>query len=322
LSHDVIITKFDSAKHDKFPSYNLHNCSRTSMNDHRSRIIISFVCGILIVVSLLTFMEQIPAIPITDKIYEKEYVRTLEAIGNLVPTNETLTTNTNYPQTVYFSDHKVKIPRVDSESSLVRFMWNINSSYLLIAEDISISEADKTPLLVQLVEKPFEKIFDYYYESVSEPKTNATLALHSIINDKLFKRFFQKTSEYNTEGTILHLYHLRPNITQGNLDIVTDITKPMLHVSSPVNNTIIESESNTMLIQITGIATDLESNIKKVELSVNGSPFRLTDPSATNDWSSWSLSYIFTSNGTKRIVAKATDNADNEKRYPFYITIR
>lgn len=267
-------------------------------------------------------MEQIPAIPITDKIYEEGYVRALETIGNLVPTNETLTTNTNYPQATYFTDHKVKIPSVDSQSSLVRFMWNINSSYALIAEDISISKADKTPLLIQLVEKPFEKIFDYYYDYVSEPKPNASLALHKIINEKLFKRLFQKTSDYNTEGSILHLYRLRSNITQDNLDIVTDITRPMLHVSSPANNTIIESESNAMRIDVTGTATDSESNIKKVEISVSGSPFRLTNPSAPNDWSSWSLSYIFTSSGTKRIVAKATDYADNERRFPFYVTIK
>lgn len=294
------------------------------MNNRKTRITVVLVCIFLVVISVLTLLEQLSTIPITRKIYDKKYISGLDTIGNLVPQNETLATNTNYPQVTYFTDHKVRLTKVDSESSLVRFMWNINSSYLLIAEDTLVSEPNRTPVLIQLVEKPIEKIFNYFYYNISapKPKPSATLALHKIIEEKQFEELFEKIFEYKTEGSILHLYRLRPSITQNNLDIVTDNTRPMLIVSSPANWTIMESESNATRVHLMGTATDSGSNIKKVEVSVNGSKFRLADPRVPGDWSNWSLTHIFTSDGTKRIVARAIDNADNIRWFTFYIIIK
>jgi Bacterial Ig domain len=288
----------------------------------KHRIITALCCGFLVVISFFTFQEQIPTISNTTKIYDREYINALRIIGNLIPENETLATNEVYPQVSYFTNHKVKIPRVESEKLLVQFMWRTNCSYLLIHDDTS-AKPENTPLLIQLVEKPFEKAFDYYYDYISTPKPeNTQLALDKLIKEKPFEKLFEKFFDYNTEGSILTLYRLRHNITHDNLDIVTDSTRPMLFLSSPANGTTMESESNAVRVHVTGIATDSESNIKKVEISVNGSPFRLTDPGRLDDWSTWSFSYIFTSEGVKRFVARATDNADNERRFPVYITIK
>jgi hypothetical protein len=202
-------------------------------------------------------------------------------------------------------------------------MWKINSSYLLVPEDTSEPKPVNTPVLIQLVERPFQKIFDYDAEDTSEPKPdNTPLKIHKIIKEKLFEKLFEKISDYHTEGSILHLYHLRSNITRDNLSIVTDSTKPILFVSFPINGTIIESNSDMLRLNVTGTAIDAETSIKKVEILVDDLPFQLVSPRAPDDWSGWSFSDIVNSEGTKRIVVRATDNADNKRWFPLYITIK
>lgn len=66
---------------------------------------------------------------------------------------------------------------------------------------------------------------------------------------------------------------------------------------------------------------DEESKVKNVEISVNNLVFQPAKPRAPNDWSTWSFAYNITSEGIKRILTKATDNADNTKRVHVNITI-
>lgn len=297
-----------------------------SFNNRKSRArrIIAIVgCGLLLVISLITFQQQIPTISQTTKIYDKEYINALRHIKDVIPQNETLTTPENYPQVTYFTDHKVKVPWANSERSLVEFMWRTNSSYLLVPEDTSVPKADNTPLLIQLAEKPFEKISDFYAEYISVPKAdNTTLNLHKSIKGDKFEKLFEKILDYNTEGSILHLYHLRSNITGDNLSIATDKTKPILSVSLPINGTIIESEFGVLRINITGSARDADSNIKKVDISIDGRPFELANPRTPDDWSTWSFSDYIVNQGTKKIMVRAADNADNRIWLPVYITIK
>jgi hypothetical protein len=308
-----------------------------TMNNPKSRarrIVTVVGCALLIVISLVTFQQQIPTISERTRIYDKEYINALRYIGDIIPQNETLAATENYPQTTYFTDHKVKVPWVYSERSLVEFMWKINASYLVIPEHVR--KPDNTPLLIQLVEKPFEMIFDYFDEYISqlEPDNtspfytseskpdNTPLELDEGVRTKLFEKLFEKILDYNTEGSILHLYRIRSNITPDNLGVITDNTRPMLFVSVPVNGTIVESRFGVLRLNVTGTAIDADSNIKKVEISVDGLPWQLANPRAPDDWSTWSFSDIVTSQGTKRIGVKATDNADNKRWLNVYVTIR
>jgi hypothetical protein len=288
------------------------------------RIIVVLSCGLLVVVSLITFQEQIPTISKTTKIYDKEYISALRNVGNRMPPNETLTTTENYPQVLYFTDHKVRVPwEAETEKSLVQFMWKINSSYLLVPEDNYAPELDKTPILIQLVEKPFEKVFDLYYDYISVPKRgNNMLKIHQIIKEKSFERLFEKISDYTTEYSVLHLYHLRSNIILDILNIVTDNKKPNLFVMFPINGTVIESKSDVLPLNIKGSSWDTGGKMKKVEVSVNDLVFERAKPEAPDDWSAWSSSHYFTSKGTKKIIVKASDIADNETWLHLYITIK
>jgi hypothetical protein len=307
-----------------------------SVNNRKNRarrIVTVVTCGLLIVISLATFQQQIPTISERTRIHDKEYINVLRQIGDIIPQNETLAATENYPQVTYFTDHKVKVPKVYSERSLVEFMWKINCSYVLVPE--KVRTPDNTPLVIQLVEKPLEKIFDYYDEYISQlkadnapsfntsgPKPDDTpLRLDKGSRTKVFEKLFEKISDYDTEDSILHLYRIRSNVTGDNLSIIADTKRPTLFVSTPINGTIMESKFGVLRINVTGTATDADTNIKKVEISVNGLPWQLANPRAPDDWSAWSFSDIVTE-GTKTVRVKATDNADNARRLHVYMTIK
>lgn len=281
-------------------------------------------CGLLIVISLITSLSQIPATQI-GRIYDEELVDALRYIGVIIPQNESLATSEIYPQVSYFTNHNAKTPWVKTEKALVQFMWKNNFSYLLVPDDSSLPTLGytTTPLFIQLAEKPFEKIFDLYdeYTSVPRPDNNTRLSIDRSIREEQFEKLFEKILERSTESGILHLYHLRPNITRENLSVVTDETRPTLSVSFPINGTIMKSELDVLPVNVTGSADDVDSNIKKVEISIGGSPFQLATPRAPDDWSTWSFSH-FVTEGTKRITVRATDNADNKVQMPVFITVR
>jgi hypothetical protein len=260
----------------------------------RARRIITVVsCSLLIVISLITSLSQIPATQI-GRIYDEELVDALRYIGVIIPHNESLATTEIYPQVSYFTDHNTKAPWVKTEKALVQFMWKNNLSYLLVPDDSSLPTMGyaTTPLLIQLAEKPFEKIFDLYdeYTSVLRSDNNTRLSIDRSITGEHFEKLFEKILERNTESTILRLYHLRSNITRENLGVITDVTGPTLSVSFPINGTIMESELDVLPVNVTGSANDVDSNIKKVEISIGGSPFQLATPRAPDDWSTWSFS--------------------------------
>jgi hypothetical protein len=278
--------------------------------------------------------------------YDQEYTEGLRRVADSIPQNETITAAEIYPQVTYFTDHKVKAPWVTSERALVQFMWKNNSTYLFAPEYTSASPPGNTPLLIQMARKPFEMIYDFYAQYIYVPKpepvqenktanpllnassvpqqpdNNTLLNIRKSIEENIvFPKLFEKILDYPTENSLLHLYHLRSNITRDNLVTVTDIRRPLLSVSDPVNRTIMESVFGVLRVNVTGSAEDADSNIKKVEISIAGSPFQLATPRAANDWSTWSFSDFATA-GTKRIVVRATDNADNIMRVPLYITIK
>jgi hypothetical protein len=309
----------------------------------RSRRTIAIIsCGLLIVISLVTSLQQIPTIAQTTKIYDEKYISALRRIGNIIPQNETLTTSENYPQVAFFTGHKVKNASVKTERALVQFMWKFNSSYLLVPKDNSEPGPDATPLLIQIAEKPFKTVFDYYDEYISKLESqnsplfpqntsllniseedNTPLKIHKIITEDIFQKLFEKILDVPTEGSILHLYHLRSNITRDNLYVVTDKTRPLLSVSLPVNGTIMQSNFGITRVNVIGSANDTDSNIKEVEISIDGAPFKLTTPKKPNDWSTWSFTdFVPTTEGTNRILVRATDEADNRISVPVYITVK
>lgn len=295
----------------------------------KSGIIIAVVVSsALIIISIITFAQLLPVLSQTKGIgvraYDQEYIASLRHIGDAIPQNESLAASDIHPQAPYFIGHEVRVPWVRSEKALVQFMWKNNCSYLLVPEYTSEPKPDNTPLLIQLAKKPFEKISDFYARYIAEPKpdNNAPLLnLHRSIKEDAFNRLFEKISDYNTQTTILHLYKLRSSVTGENLNILADKARPILDVSLPINNTVLQSKFGALRVNVTGTAMDVDSNINQVEVSIESLPFELANPRAPDDWSTWSFSDIV-AEGTKTIVVRATDNAGNSVWAPVYITVK
>ncbi|HZB80178.1 MAG TPA: hypothetical protein VE264_02760 [Nitrososphaera sp.] len=247
----------------------------------------------LLVLSILTFPQQTPMVAYNNtKIYDKDFVTVLREIGSDVPEGASIITSANGPQLAYFSEHEIKIPRgVDSLRSLVEYMQKHNSNYLVAFEGKS-SEDNLQPLF-----------------------TRSGIA-------KFLTRSFEEIANYTSESQKIHLFHLRSNITQDNIITTTDITRPLVSITSPLNDTIIEARSNHVIfrINVTGTSYDADSKIKMVEVFMEDFPYKPANPKSENDWSIWSFSDFVTSEGEKLIVARATDNAGNMQWFPINVT--
>jgi hypothetical protein len=255
----------------------------------------------LIVLSIVIFPQQIPmVVGKNTKIYDKDFVTVLKEIGNDIPEDGFIIASANAAQLAYFSGHEVKPPiGMDSACqdgwectrSLVESMWRRNSSYLVVFE--GRSSEDNLQLLF----------------------TKGGLA-------KFLARPFEEIANYTSESQKIHLLHLRSNITQDNIITATDITRPLVSITSPVNGTTIEAKSDheVFWINLTGTSYDTDSKIKMVEVLVEDFPYKLADPKSENDWSTWSFSDFVTSGGKKLIVARATDNAGNMQWFRINVT--
>jgi hypothetical protein len=226
------------------------------------------------------------------KIYDKDFVTVLREIGNDVPQGSSIITSANGPQLAYFSGHEIKIPRgVDSLRSLVEYMWKHNSNYLVAFEGKS-SEDDLQPLF-----------------------TRSGIA-------KYLTRSFEKIANYTSESQIIHLFRLRSDTTEDNIITTTDITRPLVSITSPVNGTAlnVKSDRGIFWINVTGTSYDADSKIKMVEVFIEDFPYQPVNPTYEGDWSTWSFSDFVTSGGEKLIVARATDNAGNMQWFPINVT--
>jgi hypothetical protein len=202
---------------------------------------------------------------------------------------------------------------VNSEKSLVEFMRKANSSYLLVANRSFLPPEDDPPLL-KLVESPKQrKKISTYEEFMSTHRS--IVSIYELSKGTVFDKIFLKIYSATTEGAKLNLYRLTSDVS---LDMIPDGTRPRLFVTSLTNGTTVGSG----LLNITGFAIDVDSMVKKVEVSLEGSPFQLANPKAVDDWSSWYFTITGIPQGTKKILVKATDNANNEALRGLTITVK
>jgi hypothetical protein len=288
---------------------------------------IAISCTFLILLSLTTFIQQIPAIPNTSKIYDRKFIDALSKIANDIPKNETLVATQSYPQVRYFTDHKVEhlaVPWVLSERGLVEFMWKVNASYLLVNEDLSGLQPDYTPLLIRLIEKSYQGIFDYYDKYISESKPiNTQLTLQRAIYGMHFEELFEEISDYYTEYEVLHLYRLRSNVTPDSLSMIIGTEEPDLFDPFPPNSTGVTSKFVLPGPNIINTPKDSDSIIDHIKIAIDVLLIQWINSKTSDDWPTSSLSNTATSEGALRIGDRATTgNADNESFYPVQLIFK
>ncbi len=104
----------------------------------------------------------------------------------------------------------------------------------------------------------------------------------------------------------------------------SDTTAPTVAITSPAGGATISGPSTGVAVNIAGTASDNSggSGIQKVEVQVgSANSFKLGNPKAPNDWSTWSASDTVTTEGSHTITARATDNAGNTKDATVTVTV-
>jgi hypothetical protein len=103
-----------------------------------------------------------------------------------------------------------------------------------------------------------------------------------------------------------------------------DTTSPSVAITSPANGATISGPSTGVTVNVAGTASDNSggSGIQKVEVQIgSANSFKLANPKAASDWSTWSASDVVTSEGSYTITARATDNAGNTKDATITVTV-
>jgi hypothetical protein len=262
--------------------------------------IVTGACISLVLLSIIISQQQGQRVSEVTRIYDRQYVNALRDISKVIPQGELVAAPGNVPQISYFTGHDVirtsagfLVPVENFGRATIEFMQKNNASYLIIPEDASFASEHPSGLY---------------------PKTKVQIL------DKLLK----KIGDYRTESSMIHVYRLSLGVTDHNIGIVTDFAWPKLYVESPVNGTTIElSRSNgTSAINVIGTAVDADSGIKKVEAYMDRSSFKPADLISHGDSYKWSISFDVSSAGTKKIMVRATDNADHSTYRPLYLSIK
>lgn len=257
-------------------------------------------CISLVFISIIISQQEALKVSDVTRIYDRQYVNALRDIAKVIPQGERVAAPRNVPQIGYFTDREVILTNagflVQVENfgrATIEFMQKNNCSYLLMPEDASFASE---------------------HPPGSYPKTKV----------QILDRLLENISVHKTESSLIHVYRLSSSITSDNIHIATDFGWPKLYVESPVNGTTMElSKSNeTSVINVIGTAVDADSKIKKVEAYMDRSSFKPADLIPHGDSYKWSISFSVSSEGTKRIVVRATDNADHTTYQLVYVTIK
>jgi Bacterial Ig domain len=261
--------------------------------------IVTSACISLVFLSIITSQQQSLRVSEVTRVYDRQYVNALREIAKVIPQGEIVAAPGNVPQISYFTNHEVirtnagfLVPVENFGRATIEFMQKNNSSYLIIPEDASFASEHPSGLY---------------------PKTKVQIL------DKLL----EKIGDYKTESSIIHVYALSSNITGNNIHMVTDFAWPKVYVESPVNGTTLElsRSGETSAIDVIGTAIDADSGIKKVEAYMDRSSFKPADLTPYGDSYKWSISFDVNSAGTKKIMIRATDNANHTTYQPVYLSV-
>ena len=99
----------------------------------------------------------------------------------------------------------------------------------------------------------------------------------------------------------------------------TDTTIPSVYITSPAPNASLPPGA----VAVTGTASDNQggSGLNLVDLRVDSGAFSPVTPVAPGDWSTWTKTVTITQLGTRKIQARATDNAGNRNWWHVYVNI-
>ena len=101
----------------------------------------------------------------------------------------------------------------------------------------------------------------------------------------------------------------------------TDITPPTIGITSPSSRAVILGPASGVVVNVAGTASDSQSGVTSVQVSIDGGPSSQATPVAPGDWSIWTFSTNINQMGPHTIQAIATDNAGNKASVKIPVTV-
>ena len=101
----------------------------------------------------------------------------------------------------------------------------------------------------------------------------------------------------------------------------TDITPPTIGITSPSSRAVILGPASGVVVNVAGTASDSQSGVASVDVSIDGGASSRATPIATGDWSTWTFSTNINQMGPHTIQAIATDNAGNKASVKIPVTV-
>jgi len=115
---------------------------------------------------------------------------------------------------------------------------------------------------------------------------------------------------------------------QSHSYVIIDDTSPTVAITSPAGGSTITGRQPGVAANIVGTASDDSSGVQKVEIKVTDpvtlalvEAYEVATPTTPGDWSDWTHTLTFNTEGSYRITARATDNSGNQSWNSKIITI-
>jgi hypothetical protein len=147
----------------------------------------------------------------------------------------------------------------------------------------------------------------YYTTDGSNPTFSSKVYSGPItIDSTTTLRYFAKDAAGNIGGIASHTYTIS----------TPDSVDPRIAITFPARDSEVVADGT---ITVKGIASD-DASVRIVELRVDDGSYRAATPKAPGDWSSWTVTMPI-SDGHRRLVPRATDNAGNQAWNSIYVTV-
>ena len=101
----------------------------------------------------------------------------------------------------------------------------------------------------------------------------------------------------------------------------SDTTPPTVGIYRPSARAVISGPASGVIINVAGTATDSQSGVESVMVSIDSNSGSSATSGIAGDWSTWSFSTIITTKGPHTIKAVATDHAGNKASATIPVTI-
>ena len=116
-----------------------------------------------------------------------------------------------------------------------------------------------------------------------------------------------------------------------DFDAEADQTKPIVSITSPVNNFTVTVPASGVTLNLDGTSFDAGRGVARVEVKIND-PTTLqllagytsataTGPEGEDDYSTWTHQLTFDQEGTYRLCARATDESGNQNWHSITVNI-